>query len=34
MSYFSGKDLKLIEALVYDSELEPGYELIKVVVNT
>jgi len=26
---FSGKDLKLIEGLVYNPDLEPGYELLR-----
>ncbi|MDC0836010.1 hypothetical protein POG22_23890 [Geitlerinema sp. CS-897] len=29
MNYFSGQDLKLIESLVYQPELEPSYEAIK-----
>jgi hypothetical protein len=29
MNYFSGKDLELIEALDYQPELEPSYEVIK-----
>ena len=29
MSYFSGKDLELIEALVYQPDLEPGYDVMR-----
>jgi len=29
MSYFSGKDLELIEGLVYNPSLKPGYEALK-----
>lgn len=29
MNYFSGNDLELIEALDYQPELEPSYEVIK-----
>ncbi|MDY6781765.1 MAG: hypothetical protein SW833_04295 [Cyanobacteriota bacterium] len=29
MIYFSGNDLKLIESLVYDSSLDPSYEILK-----
>lgn len=29
MSYLSGRDLEIIEALVYQPELKPSYEAVK-----